>query len=85
MKGKPLISFKQIAFSDGGRKEFEKTVLFPLAGINPDLAEKYHQVMELATKLDHAGNLVAKRYLDQEIDADKALQLLNEYPFPSDF
>jgi len=69
----------EVAFSEKDRMEFERNVLFPLAGINPDLVEKYYQVLELVAKLAHAGNFAAKQYLDGEIDAERAVELLSEY------
>lgn len=59
---------------------YEKEVLFPLAGIDPSLSERYHEVQSLISLLAHADNLVAQQYLDKNISREQALALLSEYP-----
>jgi hypothetical protein len=58
---------------------FERTTLFPLAGLDPDKAEGYYQVAELAAKLTYAGNEAARRYLNGAMDREKAIRWLGEY------
>ncbi|MBI3284823.1 MAG: hypothetical protein HYZ65_08245 [Burkholderiales bacterium] len=69
----------EIAFPHAERLQFEKETLFPLAGINPDLAERYYQIQAVLQKLSYAGNMVAQRYLDGEIAEPAALAMLMKY------
>ncbi len=69
----------QMAFPGEERVAFERSVLFPLAGLDPDAAEQYYRTLELAERLDYAGNEAARRYLDGEIDAAAAAAWLERY------
>ena len=69
----------ELAFPGKEKTEFEKTVLYPLAGLNPADAEKYDRVLELIEKLSFAGNEIARQYIDGEIDADKVVELFQKY------
>lgn len=69
----------EMAFPGAEKLEFEKTVLYPLAGLEPKLADKYDQVNQLIANLSYAGNEIARLYLNKEIDQAKAVQLLQEY------
>jgi hypothetical protein len=68
-----------VAFPGDERVEFEKTALFPLAGLDPARAETYARVMRLVHQLDYAGNEAARRYLNGEIDAKAAADWLERY------
>lgn len=68
-----------VAFEQSERLEFEREVLFPLAGMNPELVERYYQVQDVLAKLSYADNLVAQRYLDGEINKAQAIELLVKY------
>ena len=68
-----------IAFPGNERAEYERQNLFPLAGIDPALADKYYRVQALTAKLAYAGNEAARRYLDGEITADAAAEWLTKY------
>ncbi|MBR7784622.1 hypothetical protein KDM89_21045, partial [Undibacterium sp. LFS511W] len=69
----------EIAFPHAERMQFEKSVLFPLAGIDPAKAELYYQIQAVLQQLSYSGNMVAKRYLDGEIDRDAAIAMLMKY------
>ncbi len=69
----------EVAFPEAERMLFEKNTLFPLAGIAPDKAELYYRVQAILQKLSYAGNMVAKRYLDGQIDRSNAIRLLMKY------
>ena len=69
----------EVAFPHAERMQFEKEVLFPLAGIDPAKAERYYQIQAVLQKLSYAGNMVAKQYLDGEIDRDAAIAMLMKY------
>ncbi|MCX7220140.1 MAG: hypothetical protein NTY70_14730, partial [Burkholderiales bacterium] len=69
----------EVAFPPDERLAFEKEVLFPLAGINPEHAQLYYQIQAVLQKLSYAGNMVAQRYLDGEIERPAAIALLMKY------
>ncbi len=69
----------QVAFPGDERMKYEKQVLFPLAGLNPDRAETFFKVQELTDQLSHAGNIAARKYLNGEINADQTAVLLQKF------
>ncbi|MFZ6638960.1 hypothetical protein ACO0LL_04420 [Undibacterium sp. TC4M20W] len=69
----------EVAFPHVERMAFEKEVLFPLAGIDPAKVEHYYQVQAVLQKLTYAGNMVAKLYLDGDIDTEAAVAMLMKY------
>lgn len=69
----------ELAFPGEEKTEFEKTVLYPLAGLNPQDAEKYARVQELIARLSFSGNEVARQYLDGEIDGEQVVELFQKY------
>ncbi len=54
----------EMAFPDDERIKFEKEILFPIAGLNPDEAELYYKVLSLQSNLNYSGNEAARNYLD---------------------
>ncbi len=68
-----------IAFPASERVEYEKRVLFPLAGLDVSRAEKYYRVQELADQSKYAVNEAARRYLNGEITADQAAAWIARY------
>jgi hypothetical protein len=68
-----------MAFPGDERIEFERDVLFPLAGLDPATATDYYRVQELAGQLSYAGNEAARQYLNGDIDVDGAVAWLQQY------
>jgi hypothetical protein len=68
-----------IAFPGDERIIFEKEHLFPLAGLDPEQADRYYEVEEVVQKLSYAGNDAARDYLDGKIDAAAAADWLSRY------
>ncbi|HWA26201.1 MAG TPA: hypothetical protein VG734_11100 [Lacunisphaera sp.] len=68
-----------VAFPGAERLQFEREVLFPLAGLDPARAADYYRVLELKKKLSFAGNEAARRYLNGEISAAEAAAMLEKY------
>ncbi len=68
-----------VAFPGNERLEFEKTQLYPVAGMDPDLAEKYHRIQQLRSRLNYAGNEAARAYLDGHISRTQAAKWLEKY------
>ena len=73
----------EMAFPGVERVEFERNVLFPLAGIDPMRAEHYYQVHALVQQLTYAGNEAARRYLDGAITREEASDWLVRYALMS--
>ncbi|TPE41082.1 hypothetical protein FJM65_19670 [Pontibacter mangrovi] len=71
----------EVAFPAHERVDFEKAVLFPLAGLNPAEAERYYSILAKINKLNFAGNEAARRYLNGEITREEAADWLVKYNF----
>ena len=72
-----------LAFPGIERIEFEREVLFPLAGLDPSRTEEYYRVYELTQKLSYAGNEAARRYLNEECSREAAVEWLINYALMS--
>ena len=69
----------QMIFPGNEKIKFEQNVLFPLAGINKDKAEKYEEVQELLQELNFAGNEAARNYLNKKWNKSEAVKWLEKY------
>jgi hypothetical protein len=69
----------EIAFRGRERVDFERTVLFPAAGLDPSRAAEYYEVQALVDELEYAGNEAARAYLDGTITAADAAAYLEKY------
>jgi len=68
-----------LAFPGPERLKFEREILYPLAGLDPDTAEAYWKMQQMTDALSGARLTIAKMYLDGEIDRAKALELTQKY------
>jgi hypothetical protein len=68
-----------VAFPGKDRVEFERTVLFPAAGLDASRAAEYYDVQALVDQLSYAGNEAARRYINKQIDAAQAAAWLERY------
>ena len=68
-----------VAFPAEERVQFEREVLFPLAGIDPVEADVYYEVQEAVRQLNYAGNEAARGYLDGTMSAESAIEWLSTY------
>jgi hypothetical protein len=73
----------ELAFPGGERVEFERQVLFPLAGMDAAEADRYYELLELLNQLNYAGNEAARDYLNGTIDREQAAQWLVDYSLSS--
>ncbi|WP_425408519.1 hypothetical protein [Hyphococcus sp.] len=73
----------ELAFPGREKIEFERDVLFPLAGLDPAMAEKLEALNDLRRELSHARNMVARRYLDGDIDRETAIEMMMKYRLES--
>ena len=69
----------EVAFPGRERVEFERTVLFPAAGLDPSTAAEYYEVQALVDQLAYAGNEAARAYLDGKMSAADAAAYLEKY------
>ncbi len=68
-----------LAFAPAERLAFERDVLYPLAGLNPQSAEAFWKMQQATEALSGARLTIAKLYLDGEITRAKALELTQKY------
>lgn len=68
-----------MAFPGEARTTYERDTLFPLAGLDPTLAEPNAAVREIMTSLNYARNEVARRYLNGDIDSTEAVAAMERY------
>ena len=73
-----------VVFPIKERLQFEQSVLFPLAEIDPEKAKLYYDIQAVLHKLSYVDNMVAQKYLDNEITADEAVKLLMKYALSSE-
>jgi hypothetical protein len=67
------------AGSSQDRLAFERSTIFPAAGLDPAPAAEYYEILALVDRLSYAGNEAARRYLNGEIDAKTAANWLERY------
>lgn len=73
----------ELAFPGKDKIAFERDVLFPLAGLDPEKAATLEKLNELRRKLSHADNYVAREYLDGRISREAAIDLIQKYKLQS--
>lgn len=73
----------ELAFPGNERIEFEKGVLFPLAGLDAAEADRYYELLDLLARLEYAGNEAARDYLNGTISREQAIQWLVDYSLSS--
>jgi hypothetical protein len=66
----------EMAFPEAVRRSFQHDVLYPLAGIDPALLEKYDAVQKLTSQLSYAENEAARDYLDGKLTREQAIEVL---------
>jgi len=69
----------EVAFPGHERVDFEKSRLFPLAGLDPARAAEYYEVMALVDQVSYAGNEAARKYLNGQITREAAAAWLERY------
>ena len=68
-----------VIFPGNDRTEFERKVLFPLAGLNTADADLYYKILNLLKELSYAGNEAARNYLDGKRTKDQTIAYLQKY------
>jgi hypothetical protein len=69
----------EVAFPGRERVDFERTVLFPAAGLDATRAAEYYELQGLVDELAYAGNEAARAYLDGRMSAADAAAYLEKY------
>ncbi|MEQ8924517.1 MAG: hypothetical protein RLO81_01825 [Fulvivirga sp.] len=69
----------EVAFPGKERVDYEKNVLFPLAGLDSTKADLYYKVLDIKGKLNYAGNEAARNYLNGKITKEEAAKWLEKY------
>ncbi len=69
----------EVAFPGKERIDYEKNVLFPLAGLDASQAEKYYKILDEVNKLSFARNEGARRYYSGEFDREQLIDWLMKY------
>ena len=69
----------EVTFPRPDRMGFEREVLFPIAGLDPNRAAEYYDVLDLVDRLSYAGNEAARQYVDGKIDRAGAVAWLEKY------
>lgn len=72
-----------LAFPGEERLAFERATLYPLAGLDPALAEGKQALDEAISELAGARLTIAQMYLDGEIDRARAVELTQRYQLVS--
>lgn len=73
----------ELAFSGDQRLEYERDVLYPLAGLDPDTAADYWALQIAKQALSGARMTIAQRYLDGDITREEAIALNQKYQLVS--
>jgi len=69
----------ELLFPGDERLEFEKKVLYPLAGLDPDKAGRLARVRELTHRLERTGIHAAREFLDGRMSREEARRWLERY------
>jgi len=70
---------EDLLFPGDERMNFEKEVLFPLAGLSTKDADLYYKMLALVEKLSGAGVLAAKNYLNGDWTKEETVAWLQKY------
>ncbi|MEM8918487.1 MAG: hypothetical protein AAGE37_06450 [Pseudomonadota bacterium] len=72
-----------LAFPGAKRLAYERDVLYPLAGLDPDSAEAYGTLQKAKQELGGARNTITQQFLDREISRARAVELTQKYQLVS--
>ena len=72
-----------LAFPDNEKIEYERDILFPLAGLDPEKAVMLDKLNKLTDRLSHAITATAQLYLDGIISRKEAIEQRRKYSLTS--
>jgi len=73
-----------LAFPDQERAQFEKDVLYPMAGVSSEQASLLEDVNQLLADLRYSRIAIGKLYLDGDISRDEAIKRTIKYSLVSE-
>lgn len=68
-----------LAFPAAERLAFERDILYPIAGLDPNSAEAFWKMQQMTEALSGARLTIAKMYLDGAVTRPQALELTQKY------
>lgn len=68
-----------LAFPAAERLAFERDILYPIAGLDPNSAEAFWKMQQMTDALSGARLTIAKMYLDGGVTRAQALELTQKY------
>jgi hypothetical protein len=68
-----------LAFPAAERLAFERDILYPMAGLDPNSAEAFWKMQQMTEALSGARLTIAKMYLDDAVTRAQALELTQKY------
>jgi len=69
----------ELTFSHQDRQKFEREVLYPMAGLSPDLIRHGNALKSAMAGLTFISNDAAKRYLDGKVSREATINWLAKY------
>ncbi len=69
----------EVAFPGDSQVDFEKEILFPLAGLDPSKSNNYYRITKLSQNLNYSSNEAARNYLDGNWNKDRTVYWLQKY------
>ncbi|NWF88153.1 MAG: hypothetical protein HXY50_01690 [Ignavibacteriaceae bacterium] len=72
-----------VAFPGDSQTEFEKEILFPLAGLDPSKADGYYMISKLIKQLSYSSIEAARYYLDDKWTKEQTIKWLQDYNLAS--
>ncbi len=73
----------EVAFPGDTQMEFEKEILFPLAGLESSKANNYYKITKLIRRLSYSSNEAARNYLDGKWTKEQTINWLQKYNLAS--
>lgn len=67
-----------MVFTKEQRLAFEQNTIFPLAGLDPELAEQYYAINEVLGALNYANNDIARQYLSGVNNREQTIKLMQD-------
>lgn len=74
----------EMVFPFKDRIQFEKEVLFPLAGLDSSKAFLYNQIQRIKNRLNYAENEAARGYMDKTMSPNQAISWIMKYDLYSE-
>lgn len=73
----------EVAFPGDAQMEFEKEILFPIAGLDSSKADGYYKISKLLKQLSHSSIEAVRNYLDGKWTKEQTIKWLQDYNLAS--